>query len=627
MKTMNKTTPNVSFKLKPLSKQKEKFTNVNLFDRREREILQTLSKPIQKKNRAALYKPKPLNKAKNHGIYLTETDLDRMSTDTGTQSNTVYFRGSPVIPTDPTVYEGDVLRQFQIQDKDIDAEYERSSRNITQIDFKTNAINRKQESVKDFIDKTRELILMKYTSTIKKERTVRLKETYENEIESLNDTIKSLQLAKELFNDNFFVKFGEYVKHLSNQREIEKLKSAGLLEEIIQLKNEIAQIQAKIRKIEIDKSNVIRWLYLQIQMKEKLLTLPKHYLKTIEETEPSHKLHHEHENSDASSFTGNNSERTLKRRNTRKANTLKKLVTLDEEEKIRQYKQNVIYPTAQEFLAQFKKFEDENINLINTYNELVNELRYIHKERNELYIETKKEDDIKQNELDEKTKELEALKLRNRNLTKEIKDLMSQTNNQLVPNKNIVKFMNTTLPLSPKKNKFIIDNALLKKSLIKAKFFGKIYSLYKSTLEVTYSKAEVKQLLKKVNSSSESDMLLMLKNIEISVDGLFGLFQYYNKNQHLYSDLLRKIKNTIEKKHKFENAMRLKEQEMLKIKNLKEQIEERNNKVYYRNYRKIDNYYEYIIKKEKKQVKDDDYLKEPLFGDFMFDVLEDKKHI
>jgi hypothetical protein len=214
MKTMNKTTPNVSFKLKPLSKQKEKFTNVNLFDRREREILQTLSKPIQKKNRAALYKPKPLNKAKNHGIYLTETDLDRMSTDTGTQSNTVYFRGSPVIPTDPTVYEGDVLRQFQIQDKDIDAEYERSSRNKTQIDFKTNAINRKQESVKDFIDKTRELILMKYTSTIKKERTVRLKETYENEIESLNDTIKSLQLAKELFNDNFFVKFGEYVKHL-----------------------------------------------------------------------------------------------------------------------------------------------------------------------------------------------------------------------------------------------------------------------------------------------------------------------------------------------------------------------------------------------------------------------------
>ena len=152
----------------------------------------------------------------------------------------------------------------------------------TQIDFKTKTFHRRKESVKDFIEKTRELMLIKYTAHIKQERVIRLKETYENEVESINDTIRSLKQAQSLFNDTFYVKFGEYIKHLSNQREIEKAKNANLLEETIKYKNEISQIQSKIRKIEQDKTNVIRWLYFQIQLKEKLITLPSHYKKIIE---------------------------------------------------------------------------------------------------------------------------------------------------------------------------------------------------------------------------------------------------------------------------------------------------------------------------------------------------------
>ena len=63
---------------------------------------------------------------------------------------------------------------------------------------------------------------------------------------------------------------------------------------------------------------------------------------------------------------------------------------------------------------------------------------------------------------------------------------------------------------------------------------------------------------------------------------------------------------------------------MMKLKNLKEQVEERNNKIYFKPRKKVDTYYQYVIKKEKKNNNDDDQFKEPLFTDFMYDILEDK---
>ena len=121
-------------------------------------------------------------------------------------------------------------------------------------------------------------------------------------------------------------------------------------------------------------------------------------------------------------------------------------------------------------------------------------------------------------------------------------------------------------------------------------------------------------------------MLLMLKHTEISVDRLFGIFKDYNKNKSVYHDLLKKIKNTIEKEHKIEKAKRQRDEQLMKLNKLKEQIEERNNKIYIKPTRKIDNYYQYVMKKHKKDVNDDDQFKEPLFVDFMYDIMdEDKK--
>ena len=259
------------------------------------------------------------------------------------------------------------------------------------------------------MNKTRELILMKYTANIKQERAIRLQETYENEVESINDTIKSLKQAQSLFNETFYVKFGDYVKHLSNQREIEKAKSSNLLEEIIKYKNEISQIESKIRKIEQDKSNVVRWLYFQIQLKEKLISLPSHYRKIIEEDEFHMKIKTEGSSNIFNTIVNNVTERMAKRRNTKVQTTVKFQTTAEETERIKNYKAHLIFSTPEAFLSQLKKYEDDNIALINKYNDLADELSELIKEQKELLRQNEIQSNIEKAETEQKESELKGI--------------------------------------------------------------------------------------------------------------------------------------------------------------------------------------------------------------------------
>ena len=56
------------------------------------------------------------------------------------------------------------------------------------------------------------------------------------------------------------------------QKSYEKNKVDDLLDEIIRLKNDITKINSQMAKIELDKSKILRWIYFQIQLKEKKVT-------------------------------------------------------------------------------------------------------------------------------------------------------------------------------------------------------------------------------------------------------------------------------------------------------------------------------------------------------------------
>ena len=153
------------------------------------------------------------------------------------------------------------------------------------IGLKTKQLNYDKDSLFDYINKTRDLKLMKYTVDIKKERNIRLKEEYLNEQEKIGDIMNSIEKTNKLFNEAFNVKFNDYVKELEINREIAKTENTNLFSQIIKQKNEIAQIESKIKKVEYEKNNIVRWIFFQILIKEKKLQLPNHYKTLIEETD------------------------------------------------------------------------------------------------------------------------------------------------------------------------------------------------------------------------------------------------------------------------------------------------------------------------------------------------------
>ena len=106
----------------------------------------------------------------------------------------------------------------------------------------------KKDNVRDYIKKTRDIILTKYRTEIKKERAIRMGETYQNEIESIKDSITTMKEMKKLFEDEFFQRFESYVRHLRNQKEREKNELNNLLDDRNHLDIDLVKLENKIQK-------------------------------------------------------------------------------------------------------------------------------------------------------------------------------------------------------------------------------------------------------------------------------------------------------------------------------------------------------------------------------------------
>ena len=76
------------------------------------------------------------------------------------------------------------------------------------IDKKKKQIRLKKECIFNYINKTRDILLMNYTIGIKKERSIRIKEKYRNKIEGIENLSNSK--VNTLFNNQFLIKFNDY---------------------------------------------------------------------------------------------------------------------------------------------------------------------------------------------------------------------------------------------------------------------------------------------------------------------------------------------------------------------------------------------------------------------------------
>ena len=165
--------------------------------------------------------------------------------------------------------------------KDLKDYRERNKEN-NDIDIKIKNLSKKENSRRTFIKKINSFKFLKYITFLKKEREEAQKEERENEIEFIQEKINSLNNAAKLFNVKFMNRISDYVRFLDKMKNSYKAENINLIKEKMKIKKEIIQINTDINKAKEKKESILRWIYLQIKLKEKKLTLPKYYKKIIE---------------------------------------------------------------------------------------------------------------------------------------------------------------------------------------------------------------------------------------------------------------------------------------------------------------------------------------------------------
>jgi hypothetical protein len=513
------------------------------------------------------------------------------------------------LPTQPT---GSRLLQ-QIEEEKI-IEKEKSAREDKNdlLQKKIDSIGgKKKESVRDYINKTRELILMKYSIDIKKERVVRLHETYNNEIESIKDSIFSMEEARRMFENEFYVKFEKYVKHLMKQKENEKTEENNLLETKMKLDQEKSKLSNKISKLEKEKKNYEDCLYFMIRVKEKILTIPencKFEAGVLNNTNTGNTGNITGQNQNFSTSPAHTKKEPIENpiRNDQTAKNRANTLAKEEKEKFERirgyFNGNTIFDSPKELLDEIKKMEADNINKLNEFNKINFQL-------NEVETEL-----LKMNEDDEKAYENNTLDIEKKE--RQLKDLKDK-NRKLTEEKNLLLIENRDSGSAKgrKNNRFNFSSTKSKYS--EPQLFAKILEVFKSTSELNLGSNEIFEIVKKNSTEVEMNMLMMLKNIEKTMDLLNNKYLEFSKSSG--TDVqLKVIENKLDHDRKQKKNADMKIQNQIDEIRKRKEMEERNNRVYVVPKRKIPERCAPRDKEDKDKKNDKNAHNELNFEDFIY---------
>ena len=169
---------------------------------------------------------------------------------------------------------------FTIQ-KDL-KEYRERNKDNNEINEKIKKLNKKENSRRGLVKKINTFKYLEFMAFLKKEREENKKEEQENEYAFIQDKLSSLDNAMKLFSVKFLNRISDYIRHLDNIKNSIKTENINLIKEKMKIKREIFHLNTEINKIKEKKEGILRWVYLQIKVKEKKLILPKYYKTIIE---------------------------------------------------------------------------------------------------------------------------------------------------------------------------------------------------------------------------------------------------------------------------------------------------------------------------------------------------------
>ena len=270
--------------------------------------------------------------------------------------------------------------------------------------------------------------------------------------------------------------------------------------------------------------------------------------------------------------------------------------------RISKYKLFLIYKTPEDLEDRLIEFQNENIQLLRQYE--LSRKKLIDKRLKYKTIFENRANSIYE-ELDEKIKQNEIRLNQVKNKNELLLIQCAIATNRLKAQKKVVN-------IKQKKSKSLKKKIITQES-IRRELFVKIENLY----ELCLNHFEKPNKFLEYKDKFKKDIIYMLTVIELFIVYLKSKLNFNDKSDILKFDLMKRIKNEIEHKHKIEKGeiLRLKEKE--KFKYLQEIIEEKSNKILFLQKRRIIPVYNWDkMKKDRKYSFSEKKLN---FEDFMFD--------
>ena len=534
-------------------------------------------------------------------------------------------------------------------------------------DYKRKIINLKKESTSEFKEKLRNHNYFKFSLKSKEELCERTKEQYQNELGFINDKIESCKTWKKLNQDFFTDKIEEYLKFLMYQKSYEKNKVEDLVDEIINLKNDITRINSKMAKIELEKSKILRWIYFQIKLKEKMVILPSYYKTILENLNDISSYYDKQAKKLTTSYAPKSMETnknfniltiSVKKRDRMKKSIKKtkvfhsfdnietpnlknELITLlnkkeakEAYKRIKEYKTHLIY-TVDDFVDRMSCLERENLTLIKYHTDLKYKIKEYQKQLDKVIEEKNKILEIYNYNLSIELNELNRLKINHstmENLIKVFKnsyyfnnDIKSRRRTRFLLNNDKGENFNMNIDtiISPislikankKKNEINNRNKSKNKKCTKEMLFTKISELYDLCKTIKFNDERHYEVLKEKEKILKNyGIIYSIFCIEYCVNYLMNYIHNYEKNHKDGPKNMKKILNEIERAHREKNAAELRKQRLQRHIKLEKDIEKRYNKVHIHN-RQVTT----VVKKKKRKIEVIKTQKIPSFDDFIFE--------
>ena len=542
-------------------------------------------------------------------------------------------------------------------------------------DYKRKIINLKKESTSEFKEKLRNHNYFKFSLKSKEELCERTKEQYQNELGFINDKIESCKTWKKLNQDFFTDKIEEYLKFLMYQKSYEKNKVEDLVDEIINLKNDITRINSKMAKIELEKSKILRWIYFQIKLKEKMVILPSYYKTILENLNDISSYYDKQAKKLATSYAPKSMETnknfniltiSVKKRDRMKKSIKKtkvfhsfdnietpnlksELITLlnkkeakEAYKRIKEYKTHLIY-TVDDFVDRMSCLERENLTLIKYHTDLKYKIKEYQKQLDKVIEEKNKILEIYNYNLSIELNELNRLKINHstmENLIKVFKnsyyfnnDIKSRRRTRFLLNNDKGENFNMNIDsiISPislikankKKNEINNRNKSKNKKCTKEMLFTKISELYDLCKTIKFNDERHYEVLKEKEKILKNyGIIYSIFCIEYCVNYLMNYIHNYEKNHKDGPKNMKKILNEIERAHREKNAAELRKQRLQRHIKLEKDIEKRYNKVHIHN-RQVTT----VVKKKKRKIEVIKMQKIPSFDDFIFESSNDLENL